>query len=366
MIASWLRDVTQFKNVFADYQISHFYRRTLYNLMKRLFLMLVAEFKRLGSVIVIRGVRGAKHQKQGAVPRNRHPVQAMLGVPAEGSVSMQWNLANFLPGAVKEQFAASEMRAQPGLRADALAGDVTPALLYVNAVCKVLSLDTALDEEVRAKGTVTLSRSTQLVKASEVRGQPGLRADVLVGDVTPALLYVNSVCKVLSLDTALDEKVRAKGTVTLSRSTQLVKASEVRGQPGLRADVLVGDVTLLRRNLLRLIGVGEFSSKAEWREPCNTCVLSEVICKVCNHCRDLDLCRDTRGTLDNWREPCNTCVLSEVICKVCNHCRDLDLCRDTRGTLDNIRTQLTTFKTIAEYYKMPLLQELIHFNQDHM
>ncbi|KOB69709.1 DNA polymerase, partial [Operophtera brumata] len=52
MIASWLRDVTQFKNVFADYQISHFYRRTLYNLMKRLFLMLVAEFKRLGSVIV--------------------------------------------------------------------------------------------------------------------------------------------------------------------------------------------------------------------------------------------------------------------------------------------------------------------------
>lgn len=26
MIASWLRDVTLYKNVFADYQISHFYR----------------------------------------------------------------------------------------------------------------------------------------------------------------------------------------------------------------------------------------------------------------------------------------------------------------------------------------------------
>ncbi|KAJ2953420.1 hypothetical protein O0L34_g1009 [Tuta absoluta] len=67
MIAAWLRDVTHYKNVFADYQISHFYRwlktptsllydpalrRTLYNLMKKLFLMLVAEFKRLGSTIV--------------------------------------------------------------------------------------------------------------------------------------------------------------------------------------------------------------------------------------------------------------------------------------------------------------------------
>ncbi|VVD01009.1 unnamed protein product [Leptidea sinapis] len=67
MIAAWLRDVTVYKNVFADFQISHFYRwlktptsllydpalrRTLYSLMKRLFLMLVAEFRRLGSQIV--------------------------------------------------------------------------------------------------------------------------------------------------------------------------------------------------------------------------------------------------------------------------------------------------------------------------
>ncbi|KAI8424894.1 hypothetical protein MSG28_006814 [Choristoneura fumiferana] len=57
-------------------------------------------------------------------------------------------------------------------------------------------------------------------------------------------------------------------------------------------------ITLLRRNLLRLLGVGEFSAAAEWHDPCATCVLSEVICKVCNLCRDLDLCRETNVNTD--------------------------------------------------------------------
>ena len=32
----------------------------------------------------------------------------------------------------------------------------------------------------------------------------------------------------------------------------------------------------LRRNLLKLIGVGEFGSAAEWRDPCISFVLPEV------------------------------------------------------------------------------------------
>lgn len=67
MVNAWLRDVTMYKNEFADLQIVHFYRwirspnallydpalrRTLHNLMKKLFMQLVAEFKRLGSIII--------------------------------------------------------------------------------------------------------------------------------------------------------------------------------------------------------------------------------------------------------------------------------------------------------------------------
>ena len=67
MVAAWLRDVSVYQNIFADFQIIHFYRwlrdsnsllydpalhRILYTLMHKLFLHLVAEFRRLGSIIV--------------------------------------------------------------------------------------------------------------------------------------------------------------------------------------------------------------------------------------------------------------------------------------------------------------------------
>ena len=44
--------------------------------------------------------------------------------------------------------------------------------------------------------------------------------------------------------------------------------------------------------MLRLIGVGEFSDLAIWRDRVDTYILNEVICKACNHCRDIDLCKD--------------------------------------------------------------------------
>lgn len=67
MVNAWLRDITLYRNVFADFQIIHFYRwlrtpnallydpalrKTLHNLMKKLFIQLVSEFKRLGAIII--------------------------------------------------------------------------------------------------------------------------------------------------------------------------------------------------------------------------------------------------------------------------------------------------------------------------
>lgn len=51
-------------------------------------------------------------------------------------------------------------------------------------------------------------------------------------------------------------------------------------------------VIKLKRDLLKLIGIGEFAEEAAFSDPCLSYVLPEVICKSCNHIRDLDLCRD--------------------------------------------------------------------------
>ena len=53
-----------------------------------------------------------------------------------------------------------------------------------------------------------------------------------------------------------------------------------------------------RRDLLKLIGVREFSEEAAFVDPCCSYVLASVICEHCNHCRDIDLCRDPHTTYD--------------------------------------------------------------------
>lgn len=49
----------------------------------------------------------------------------------------------------------------------------------------------------------------------------------------------------------------------------------------------------MNRDLLRLVDVGEFSEEAQFRDPCRSYVLPEVICRSCNFCRDLDLCKES-------------------------------------------------------------------------
>ena len=51
-------------------------------------------------------------------------------------------------------------------------------------------------------------------------------------------------------------------------------------------------IQILRRNLLDLLGVREFSSEAQWKNPCDSLVVPLVICGRCNAIRDVDVCRD--------------------------------------------------------------------------
>lgn len=74
---------------------------------------------------------------------------------------------------------------------------------------------------------------------------------------TPALALVRAVCAVYCLDAALED-----------------------------------EVSVMRRQLLRLVHTAEFSPASEWRDPCRSFVLRDVVCRRCSDCRDLDLCRD--------------------------------------------------------------------------
>ncbi|KAF5310229.1 hypothetical protein D9619_010413 [Psilocybe cf. subviscida] len=52
------------------------------------------------------------------------------------------------------------------------------------------------------------------------------------------------------------------------------------------------EIGLLKRNLLELIGVREFANDAMFRNPCEPLRLSNVPCTLCDYLRDFDFCRD--------------------------------------------------------------------------
>lgn len=108
--------------------------------------------------------------------------------------------------------------------------------------------------------------------ANESSGQEGDSSASVHSHSTPALEFVKLVCHVLGLDTAVDE-----------------------------------EVTKLRKNLLRLISVNEFSKAAEFRNPSLSYTLANVACSFCSNVRHMDLLRDADLMEDVWR------------CQRCNH-----------------------------------------------
>ena len=107
-----------------------------------------------------------------------------------------------------------------------------------------------------------LFRVTQKLH-KQLHGHSAAHQPQVNGLTNPALEFVKAVIRVFQLDANIEE-----------------------------------EVTRLRRNLLKLIGIGEFSPDAEWKDSCMSYVLPEVICPTCNHCRDIDLCRDPHESED--------------------------------------------------------------------
>ena len=462
MVAAWLRDVSQYRNVFADYQIIHFYRwlrssnallydpalrKTLLNLMKKLFMQLVAEFKRLGAIVIHadfnrviictkkRSLEDAKayvdyvtstiRQKElfhsidmkmthswdfllwcdpsnfggirSKITENKASLEdGMDYIDDEEEddtpeIEMNWNMANYLPegGAIQKNFNT------------VIAGYITANHQFIQEEAQRVA-----PGQTPIRKRTNSSQSQTPRRLSQVTGEPLTAAeyaqDLIKGELTqrlfavtqkihkklppetglepgeesafpqlpgshlklthPALEFVKALCKVLSLDNSISEETNQ-----------------------------------LRRNLLKLIGVGEFSDLADWRDPCISFILPEVICKQCNHCRDIDLCKDPHVSQENqpvWLCASNECqtpydtqeiehqlidainrkimgyTLQDLQCLKCKGIKMMNLtthcsCAGKFKTLQDggeIRKLLRTFKSIAVHYNMPLLQEVVEWN----
>jgi len=95
---------------------------------------------------------------------------------------------------------------------------------------------------------------------------------------------------------------------------------------GLDAEVKP-DVDVMKRGLLKLLGVREFSAAAQYQNPSRTLLLADVFCNspLCSASRDVDLCRDRDFVEAVIQLPNSDQVDLDAKCHVCSVHYDRDI-----------------------------------------
>ncbi|XP_067207203.1 DNA polymerase epsilon catalytic subunit 1 isoform X2 [Linepithema humile] len=448
MVNAWLLEVSLYKNVFADYQLIHFYRwlrssnallydpalrRTLHTYMKKLFIQLIAEFKTLGCIIVFANfnkviVCTKKRSVSDALGYIEFVVQTIRNKELFHSIEITYDqcweyliwldLHNY--AGIKGQL--SKHRNDDTRENENTADDTddTPQIVmnwslmeclpqeagcqasfnavtagYINAVYQCMM-------ETETNNTVRPRRQSQ---SQSVVGPLGLGAlentaefakKLISGEMSQKLFKIaqkihrNLPEKTLTLKEYPNLDMGGKESIKINPALELIKAiCKV-----LSLDKVVEhEVFDLKANLLRLIGVGSYGDNVEWKEPCISLILPEIICKACNHTRDIDLCKDQHYTIENnrhmWKCPfCDTSydnteiefllidklnrksmgyILQDQQCRKCKEIKreNMNLLCSCSGEYDNLipYDEITTFtnicKSIANKCKMNLLAEIV-------
>ncbi|KAF8154614.1 hypothetical protein B0H34DRAFT_717308 [Crassisporium funariophilum] len=336
MVKVWLLDKIQDNsNSPATLAIDHFWRwisstasqmydpsihRFVHGLMRKTFIQLLAEFKRLGSQVVYADF-GSILLSTSKPPGTAHAyatyittavtshelfqhiylnterfydflvfmdIANMGGIvcedplaiepPEELSMEMRWNIEQFLPNAIQPDFAAVVQYFIIELykiRQKLNSASRVPLRILQNNDPDATQRDAAKSKEMEATLEFISRRLTRkLLRAVEsiqdryqddahTEAEPTGEFDfpTLPGSylhlTNPPLEFVKFTCAVFAL------------------------AKEYQVEMG-----------LLKRNLLDLIGVREFAGEATFRNPCEPLKLANVPCRHCDVLRDFDFCRD--------------------------------------------------------------------------
>jgi len=344
LIISWNNEVRDKKNRFADIMIEHFYRwitspnaklydpalfNLIHGIMKKVFMQLLAEFRNLGLKVIYANFRkiivmspkvsvanAINHMgyvirtilsKQLFSGLELNPTQCwdtliwmdyanyggMTSLSPNSTLDMvmnkqlraqcvvsQWNIKKYLPVAYQMLFDRyfSEYLFSIGMSKTKQKYNVEDGTGELDD-----NLGDAKDKEGPKKNTIKEETdykrkliSTVLTRAlleeistthEKCRASHDTEESVLyefpeppgsyLNRDNPTLEFIKYFCHVLSLDKSVEYSVR-----------------------------------VLKRNLLELIHVREFSDEAKFKNPCTSFKLGQVICEYCNYCRDIDLCRE--------------------------------------------------------------------------
>ena len=268
-----------------------------------------------------------------------------------------WNIADYLPAPVDNLFIITvseymmnvwEQRTLTGSAAASLTGEEEA----VNKKRKMQGLISSDLTQRLYQATSTLHKNPSVVTKSK-------KADKLplahMHGNNYALQFVTTVCHMLSLH----------------------KANNVA-------------VYNLRRDLLKLIGVDDFSPESKFTDPAPSFVLQDTICDFCSHPQNLDLLRDPQLLSHKWN--CVHCgnlynktqieitlvdmvyrlsytyQSQDLICKKCKLVKAenlSDICPSCSGTFDcrmnakEFHQKLETLMLVSQFHEMKWLESVI-------
>ena len=326
MVWGWVKDIHQ-GNEMADILQQHFYRwlkspssllyepglcRMIHKLMKKIFIQFIAEFRRMGANIVYASfnklvICTRKKKIEDALSYSEFILSSIHNKDLFHYVGLEqvqcweyllWmDTANF--GGVLVETCQSEVISEErkldmrwNVR-EHLASEPDYQLMFSRLIEEhITDVYTHAHEEynITKEGETPILRKTSTQQPSAM-GMSVLNFTIqrvedvisqqmykIVYDVkqnpnysesqgkADLLNFVKTACKIFSLDTNLETQV-----------------------------------TKIKRDLLKLLNVGEFSQSAVFKNPCCSFVLPQIICHYCDYARDLDVVRDANNEYEERR-----------------------------------------------------------------
>lgn len=335
MIKTWLLDKIQSNfDSPATLAIDHFWRwistsgsclydpsihRFIHGLMRKTFIQMLAEFKRLGSHVIYADFSrillatskppGTAHAYATyiATAVTSHELfqhvyliterfydfllymdsanyggivcEDPLAVepPEELTIEMRWNIESFLPPAIQDDFRS--------------------AIQYF--IVELYKVRQRANENSRVPLRVLQNYAPDVTQqdVGKAKEQDAAR-EFISRKLTRKLLRLVGSVQTKHRDSIYDEGLHSQFMFPVLPGSYLTLTNPVLefikftcAVLGLAQDYQV-EIGLLKRNLLDLAGIREFANDAIFRNPCEALKLSNVACKMCDTLRDFDFCRD--------------------------------------------------------------------------
>ncbi|GFU44302.1 DNA polymerase epsilon catalytic subunit A [Nephila pilipes] len=450
MVANWVRDVIQYKNVFADNQIVNFYRwlrcpqsllyepaikQILNNLMKKMFTQVIFEYQKLGAIVVYASYNRIllctkRKSVEDALAYTQYVNDCIQGKEIFHGLQFEltacweyllWlDTANFGGIKVKHEQTRQSSSQEETINSEVIDSveedeNEKRSLTLCFHIAKFLPKIAAIDDNFYSVVADYIQEAYSYYKED---------GNAIVNPINPSQLPVSDensdensseLVKYIRSNLAhklyiLVEKIKKKLPSEIGPNGENVfptlPGSYLRmSSPALEftkaicrvlsLDNTLGDVVLkVRRDLLRIVGVKEFSDEAEWQDPCLSYVLTEVICKGCSTCSNIDLCREQYVINEATGIPvwlCSICkspydtkeiesmmiecihrksmahVLQDLQCVKCKMIKDKNMicycsCAGQFSTLlpiDDLTVTLRTFQNIADHFQMKKLKDIV-------